>query len=130
MKDYAWYDFCQITILLWIKHQLGHGFYVTVCQCLFYELWTILEDVLPKSRPTVFSSACAMTSPHESFLVLQKIVPTTTSDYLLKVTSSCCRSFMLHNVICISPSMFVNAYSSQEQQQALRFTVIILMTAF
>ena len=95
-----------------------------------YELWTILEDVLPKSRPTVFSSACAMTSPHGSFLVLQKIVPTTTSDYLLKVTSSCCRSFMLHNVICISPSMFVNAYSSQEQQQALRFTVIILMTAF
>ena len=39
------------------------------------------EDVLPKSRPTVVSCACAITSPHGSFLGLQKIVPTTQSDY-------------------------------------------------
>ena len=40
MKDLSWYDYCHVTIRLWIKHQVWHVFYVTVCQCLSYELWT------------------------------------------------------------------------------------------
>ena len=30
MKDLAWYDYCDVTIRLWIKHQVSHEFYVTV----------------------------------------------------------------------------------------------------
>ena len=41
MKELAWYDYCYITIRLWIKHELRHGFYVTICQCLSYEVWTM-----------------------------------------------------------------------------------------
>ena len=81
MKDLAWYDYCDVTIRLWIKHQVSHEFYVTVCQCLSYDLCTIWSMLFP--RPDrLFSFACAITSPHGSFLVLQKIVPTTESDYL------------------------------------------------
>ena len=41
MKEWAWYDYCHVTIRLWIKHELRHGFYVTICQCLSYEVWTM-----------------------------------------------------------------------------------------